>query len=99
MNIKSKLRTATALAVACSALLGCSRQTPQTATESLPDLSKRAQQELAQAYFRLGVSTACNVILKHQIAGEQIPPPNELLKECIQQDIEASKGTTLLKAP
>lgn len=89
------------LAFACSILLGCSRQTSQTSqtsTESLPDLSNRAQQELAQAYFRLGVSISCNVILKHQVAGEKIPPPEELLSECIQQDIETSKGRTLLKA-
>lgn len=86
-------------ALALCLLAGCSHKNPQATLESLPNLSNRAQQELAQAYFRLGVSTSCNVILKHQIAGEQIPAPMALLKECIAQDIAASKGKTLLKSP
>jgi len=95
MKIKSKLRTATALAVACSAL-GCSRQTTKTETESLPDLSKRAQQELAQGYFRLGVSVSARLMRQHDLNGEPTPPPAEFLKVF---DIAASNGETLLKAP
>lgn len=92
-------------AVTCICLLGCSHQvTPAMpaapiSAESLPDLSERNQQVLAQAYFRLGVSVSARLILEHAARGEQIPPPNEFLKECIQFDIAASNGKTLLKVP
>lgn len=96
MKRKPLIKTIAAIAIAGSAvLLLCSRQTPPTQI----DLSNRAQQSLAQAYFRLGVSTSCSVILRHQIAGEKIPEPQSLLKECIEQDIAASNGKTLLKLP
>lgn len=56
-------------------------------------------QALAQAYFRLGVATGDLVNLQRRINGKPEISGPQLYRESVQQDIEASNGTTLLKLP
>jgi hypothetical protein len=49
------------------------------------------KRQLAQAYYRLGVSRACYVVLKHQAAGQTIvPDPSAIVKDYFEQDLAES---------
>lgn len=97
MKTKLILATATALAVACSAWLGCDAPHGVTASD-LAELNQRwmeAVTNTARSYFRLGVASGDKVNLLRAAGGQAGVSGTELWREAVK----VAGDDAYLKAP